>query len=117
MRVRYEARKCHNPQLPVLLKINRENREIRVFVHCFNGSPHHQPHRHTLTPSPSPHRYPTDAVEDEARLRRDLDEEVSELREECEEGRAERVAHYEEQLAEWKTYMRARVRSRSVMSS
>ena len=74
-------------------------------------------HTTTLTPSPSPHRYPTDAVEDEARLRRDLDEEVSELREECEEGRAERVAHYEEQLAEWKSYMRARVRSRSVMSS
>ena len=65
-------------------------------------------HAHTLTCS-RPHRHPTDAVEDEARLHRDLDEEVSELREECEEGRAERVAHYEEQLAEWKTYMRARV--------
>ena len=56
-----------------------------------------------------PHRHPTNAVEDESQLRRDLDKEVSELREECEEGRAERVAHYEEQLAEWKTYMRARV--------
>ena len=50
-----------------------------------------------------------DAGEDKTRLRHDLDKEVSELREECEEGRVERVAHYEEQLAEWKTYMRARV--------
>jgi len=50
-----------------------------------------------------------DVGEDKARIRHDLDEEVSELREECEEGRVERVAHYEEQLAEWKTYRRARV--------
>ena len=64
----------------------------------------------TRTHAPPPHSHTlTDAVEDEARLCRDLDEEVSELREECEEGRVERVAHYEEQLVEWKTYMRARV--------
>ena len=52
-----------------------------------------------------------DAGEDKTRLRHDLDEEVSELREECEEWRVERVAHYKEQLAKWKTYMRARVRT------
>ena len=31
------------------------------------------------------------------------------IEEECQKGRVERVAHYEEQLAEWKTYMRAMV--------
>ena len=63
---------------------------------------------HPLTCS-HPHRHPTDAIEDEARVCCDLDKDVLELREGCEEGRVERVAHYEDQLAEWKTYMRARV--------
>ena len=48
-------------------------------------------------------------MEDEGRLRRDIDEEVLEVKEEWEEGREERVARYKEQLAEWKTYMKARV--------
>ena len=64
---------------------------------------------HTLT-----HRHPTNAIEDESLLRRDIEEELSEQWEDFEVGNAERVARYEAQLAEWKSYQKTRVSSQLV---
>ncbi len=50
-------------------------------------------------------------MEEEADLRRELEEEVCVRREEWEEGNEERVAKYRAQLAEWRVYQKARVRS------
>ena len=84
-------------------------------IRSYASSKDHYTHTHTHTHTHH-HRYPTNAVEDEVRLRRDIDEEVLEVKEEWEEGREERVARYKEQLAEWKTYMKARVGDVIMMS-
>lgn len=49
-------------------------------------------------------------MEDETRLRRDIDEEVEEAREAYQRENVEKMAQYNANLAEWKTYQRARVR-------
>ena len=48
-------------------------------------------------------------VDDECWLRREMDDDLAELREDYEQTNGERVAAYEAELAEWKTYEKARV--------
>lgn len=54
-------------------------------------------------------RVVTNAVEEEAMLRREMDEDVAELRQDYELTNEQRMAVYEVELAEWKSYEKARV--------
>ena len=48
-------------------------------------------------------------VEEESHLRREMEEDLAELREDYEQTNGQRMANYEAELAEWKTYEKARV--------
>jgi hypothetical protein len=48
-------------------------------------------------------------VEEECWLRREMEEDLAELREDHDQTNGERVATYEAEIAEWKTYEKARV--------
>lgn len=48
-------------------------------------------------------------VEEECLLRREMEEDLAELREDYELTNGERMASYEAELADWKTYEKARV--------
>lgn len=48
-------------------------------------------------------------VEEESRLRREMEEDLVEVREDYEQTNGQRMANYEAELAEWKTYEKARV--------
>ena len=50
-------------------------------------------------------------VEEEAQLRREMEEDMAELREDFEQSNGQRTLNYEADLADWKTYEKARVSS------
>ena len=51
----------------------------------------------------------TNAVSEEVQLRREMDEDLAELRQDYEQTNGQRMAVYEAELDEWKTYEKARV--------